>query len=90
MVALVPLFGDVRVGKALRLRWQEAILITEDAAADEQRRIYSALSEIKWFSSQGPQCFPASVGFYSSQAEVRRRDTTADALAAPHQPGCHP
>jgi hypothetical protein len=48
MVALVPIFGDVRVGGTLRPRWREAILIGNDATADERRSFYEALLEMKW------------------------------------------
>jgi hypothetical protein len=58
MVALVPLSGD----SVLRPRWREAILIANDATADEQRRLYETLREMKWLPPKARSAFQQALG----------------------------
>jgi hypothetical protein len=77
MVALVPLFGDVAstsdlphgrghriirgAGKPLRVRWDEAIPIDEDTAADERKRFYEALQQIRWLAPEIRRAIPKAL-----------------------------
>jgi hypothetical protein len=49
VVALVPLSGHVRIGGTLEPCWEEAILIGDEAAKDEQKQLYKLLYKLKWF-----------------------------------------
>ena len=48
MVALVPLFGDVRVGGTLQPHWEEAVLIGDDATAGDRERFHQILIAKEW------------------------------------------
>jgi hypothetical protein len=77
MVALVPLCGEVRVGGTLQPRWEEAILIADDATAEEREHFYQILIEqIKWLppEARGPilQALGSSPSERNPEDETRR------------------
>jgi hypothetical protein len=83
MVALVPLFGDVRVGGKLRPRWREASLIVEDATADERKRLYEALLEMKWLPPKARNAFLQALGF--TRRKQKSDDETRQMMRLQHR-----
>src|SRR5262249_56103293 len=84
IVALVPLVGDVRLGRTVRLRWREAILIGKDATAAERRRFYNALREIKWLPPRAHSAILQALGSSSLRKQKFDDDTR------PTMPSHHP
>jgi hypothetical protein len=74
MVALVPLFGEVRVGGTLQPLWEEAILIGDDATDEEREHLYQILIEIKWLPPEARNAFLQALD--SSLSERNLEDET--------------
>jgi hypothetical protein len=74
MVALVPLFGEVRVGGTLQPRWEEAILIGDDATDEEREHFYQILIEMKWLPPEARNAFLQALD--SSLSERNLEDET--------------
>jgi hypothetical protein len=77
MLALVPLFGDVRVGGTLQPHWEEASLIGNDAAAGEREHFYQILIEqIEWLPPEARgailQVLGSSLSKRNLEDETRR------------------
>jgi len=81
---LVPLVGDVRLGRTVRLRWREAILIGKDATAAERRRFYNALREIKWLPPRAHSAILQALGS-SSLRKQKFDDETRRMMRLQHR-----
>jgi hypothetical protein len=74
MVALVPLFGEVRLDGTLEPRWQEAILIGDFATKDEQKQLYGLLYKLKWFPPRARDAILQALG--STRSKQKSDDGT--------------
>ena len=75
MVALVPLFGKVRVGGTLQPCWREAVLLGNDATAKEREHFYQILIEqIDWLPPEARSSILQTLG--SSLSKRNLEDET--------------
>jgi hypothetical protein len=75
MVALVPLFGEVRVSGTLEPRWEDAILIGDDTTAEDREHFYQVLIEqIEWLPPEARAAILQALG--SSHSKRRLKDET--------------
>jgi hypothetical protein len=83
MVAIVPFFGDVRIGKTLQPCWEEASIIGNDADAEGQKQFYELIRELKWFPPRARDVILQALG--STRSKQKFDDGTRRLMRLQHR-----